>query len=53
MTKRDVFVDADMMMNVLMWVEGWDGRVPTPTLLKPKVTAHTHTDEAKGDRSEE
>lgn len=36
MTKRDTFIEADVFMNILMWLEDWDGRVPTPAILKPK-----------------
>ncbi len=36
MTKRDTFIEADVMMNILMWLEDWDGRVPTPAILKPR-----------------
>ena len=36
MTKRDTFIEADVMMNMLMWLEDWDGRVPMPAVLKPR-----------------
>lgn len=36
MTKRDTFIEADVMENILMWLEDWDGRVPTPAILKPR-----------------
>lgn len=36
MTKRDTFIEADVFMNILMWLEDWDGKVPTPVILKPK-----------------
>ena len=36
MTKRDTFVERDLLMNLLMWVETWDGKVPAPAILKPK-----------------
>jgi hypothetical protein len=36
MTKRDTFIPADLMMNVLMCMEDWDGTVPAPAILKPK-----------------
>ena len=35
MTKRDTFIEADTVMNALMCLEDWDGRVPLPALLKP------------------
>ncbi len=37
MTHRDVFVERDVVMNILMWVDGWDGRVPAPAILKPRA----------------
>jgi DNA-directed RNA polymerase II subunit RPB1 len=37
MTKRDVFIEKDLLMNILMWVEDWDGRVPAPAIYKPKA----------------
>ena len=36
MTKRDVFLKKDLMMNLLMWVEDWDGRIPPPAIYKPE-----------------
>lgn len=36
MTKRDVFLKKDIMMNLLMWVEDWDGRIPPPAIYKPE-----------------
>ncbi|KAK9808301.1 hypothetical protein WJX73_009827 [Symbiochloris irregularis] len=36
MTKRDTFIEADVMMNLLMWLEDWDGTIPMPAILKPK-----------------
>lgn len=35
-SKRDTFIDADLIMNILMCMEDWDGTVPMPTILKPK-----------------
>ena len=35
MTRRDVMVDYEAMMNILMWVPDWDGSVPPPAILKP------------------
>lgn len=35
-TKRDIFVSKDWVMNLLMWVSNWDGKVPTPAILVPK-----------------
>lgn len=36
MTKRDVFMDRDVFMNIIMGIEDWDGFVPMPTILKPR-----------------
>jgi len=36
MTKRDTFIEKDVVMNILMWLDGWDGRVPLPAVLKPR-----------------
>ncbi|QRW05817.1 DNA-directed RNA polymerase III subunit C5 [Ceratobasidium sp. AG-Ba] len=35
-TLRDTFLDWAFVQNILLWVPGWDGQVPTPTILKPK-----------------
>ncbi|CAG8604253.1 17477_t:CDS:2, partial [Acaulospora morrowiae] len=34
-TKRDCFLSKDLVMNILMWVADWDGRLPIPCILKP------------------
>ncbi|RUS82303.1 hypothetical protein EGW08_009935 [Elysia chlorotica] len=36
MTKRDVFITRAQMMNLLMFLPTWDGRMPQPALLKPE-----------------
>ncbi|XP_066139223.1 DNA-directed RNA polymerase II subunit RPB1 [Euwallacea fornicatus] len=36
MTKRDVFIEKEQMMNLLMFLPIWDGRMPRPAILKPK-----------------
>ncbi|OIV94865.1 hypothetical protein TanjilG_22062 [Lupinus angustifolius] len=35
-TKRDTFITKDVFMNILMWWEDFDGKVPTPAILKPE-----------------
>nr|KYP66634.1 DNA-directed RNA polymerase II subunit RPB1 [Cajanus cajan] len=35
-TKRDTFISKDVFMNILMWWEDFDGKVPAPTILKPE-----------------
>ncbi|GER30894.1 DNA-directed RNA polymerase [Striga asiatica] len=34
-TKRDTFIEKDVFMNILMWWEDFDGKVPAPAILKP------------------
>ena len=34
-TRRDVMLDREQMMNILMWVPGWDGVIPHPAIIKP------------------
>lgn len=36
MTKRNIFIEKDLCFNMLMWVKGWNGRIPIPAILKPK-----------------
>lgn len=36
MTKRDVFLTSDQMMNLLMFLPTWDGKMPMPAIIKPR-----------------
>ena len=36
MTKRDVFIEKDNVMNLLLQVPTWNGVVPQPAILKPR-----------------
>ena len=36
MCRRDVFLDYEQVMNVLLWVPDWDGIVPPPAIVKPR-----------------
>ena len=36
MCRRDVFIDREAVQNILMWVEGWDGVIPPPAIIKPR-----------------
>ncbi|KAF7292798.1 DNA-directed RNA polymerase subunit [Mycena indigotica] len=36
-TLRDTFLDCNQVQNILLWVPDWDGLVPTPAILKPKL----------------
>jgi DNA-directed RNA polymerase II subunit RPB1 len=33
---RDCFIKKEVFMNIMMWLENFDGRVPTPAILKPE-----------------
>lgn len=35
-TLRDSFLDWNQVQNILLWVPGWDGTIPTPAIIKPK-----------------
>ncbi|XGW22124.1 hypothetical protein V3C99_004806 [Haemonchus contortus] len=36
MTKRDVYIDYPRMMDLLMYLPSWEGKVPQPAIMKPK-----------------
>jgi len=36
MTRRDVFIERENLMNLLLFLPRWDGRIPQPAILKPK-----------------
>lgn len=33
--RRDVSLTREEVMNVMLWVEDWDGGIPTPAILHP------------------
>ncbi|MHA1682035.1 MAG: DNA-directed RNA polymerase subunit A' [Promethearchaeota archaeon] len=35
MTRRDAFIPKRVMMNCMMCIANWNGKIPTPTILKP------------------
>ncbi|XP_038050606.1 DNA-directed RNA polymerase II subunit RPB1-like isoform X1 [Patiria miniata] len=35
-TKRDVFLQKEELMNLLMWLPNWDGHIPQPAIIKPR-----------------
>ncbi|KAL9230059.1 hypothetical protein vseg_005452 [Gypsophila vaccaria] len=35
-TKRDTFIEKDVFMNILMWWDDFDGKLPQPAILKPR-----------------
>ncbi|KAK8809914.1 hypothetical protein WA158_000857 [Blastocystis sp. Blastoise] len=37
-TKRDVFLERDMMFNLLMWLDTFDGTIPVPAVMYKKGT---------------
>ena len=36
MTFRDTFIERDLVFNILMHIDGWDGQVPKPAIIKGK-----------------
>lgn len=36
MTKRDVFIELPRLMDLLMFLPTWNGKIPQPAILKPK-----------------
>lgn len=34
-TRRDCFLEKDMVMNLLMWMYTWNGRIPKPAVMVP------------------
>jgi DNA-directed RNA polymerase II subunit RPB1 len=34
-SRRDVFIPRDVMMNIALWIDTWDGRLPRPAVMKP------------------
>ena len=37
MCRRDVFLNKEQVMNILLWVPDWDGIIPQPAIIKPKA----------------
>ena len=35
LTRKDIFLDYEEVMNILLWVPDWDGVVPIPSIIKP------------------
>ena len=35
MTQRDVFIEKDVFFNMLLWMKGWNGRIPPPAVMRP------------------
>ena len=35
-TRRDTFLEKDLMMNVVLWMEEFPGRLPVPAIVKSK-----------------
>eukprot|EP00457_Paulinella_chromatophora_P000182 gb/GEZN01000182.1/.p1 GENE.gb/GEZN01000182.1/~~gb/GEZN01000182.1/.p1 ORF type:complete len:1879 (+),score=291.67 gb/GEZN01000182.1/:188-5824(+) len=36
-THRDIFMERDVVFNLLMHLESWNGEVPIPAIIKPKA----------------
>lgn len=36
-TTKDIFLERDMVMNVMMWFEDFQWKIPIPAILKPSV----------------
>lgn len=36
MTRRDMFIEKEDLMNLLMYFPQWNGKIPAPAILKPK-----------------
>lgn len=36
MTKRDIFIEYPRLMDLLMHLPNWDGKIPQPAIIKPK-----------------
>jgi len=36
LTRRDVFIEKDVMMNCLMMLDSFEGKMPIPAILKPR-----------------
>lgn len=34
--RRDVFLDREQVMNIMLWVPDWDGVIPQPAIIKPR-----------------
>jgi len=35
-TQRDTFIEKDVVMNTVMWITNFDGKLPIPAILKPR-----------------
>uniref|UniRef100_A0AC35F5M8 DNA-directed RNA polymerase subunit n=1 Tax=Panagrolaimus sp. PS1159 TaxID=55785 RepID=A0AC35F5M8_9BILA len=36
MTKRDIFIELPRLMDLLMYLPSWNGKIPQPAIMKPK-----------------
>lgn len=34
-TKKDVFIEKDLMMNMIMCLKKWDGKIKQPAIMIP------------------
>ncbi len=35
-SKKDVFIEKDLVFNMIMCLKRWDGRIPPPAIMIPK-----------------
>jgi DNA-directed RNA polymerase II subunit RPB1 len=35
-TLRDKFLTREQVMNLVMWIDNWQGELPMPAILKPE-----------------
>lgn len=35
-TLKDTFLNKAQVMNLIMWIDNWEGELPMPAILKPK-----------------
>jgi len=35
-TLRDKFLTREQVMNLVMWIDNWEGDLPMPAILKPE-----------------
>ena len=38
LTRRDTFLNKEQFMNLLFWIDEWDGVMPVPAITKPDPT---------------
>lgn len=36
LTRRDSFLTREQVMNLLLWIDDWNGILPPPAIIKPE-----------------